>query len=56
MNSVHYTPQNDIPSELLQNLAQTLGWNTDISPITNEDFLTSIFGSKNKSHLFWISK
>ena len=24
MNSVHYTPQNDIPSELLQNLAQTL--------------------------------
>ena len=49
MNSVHYTPQNDIPSELLQNLAQTLGWNTNISPITNEDFLTSIFGTKNKS-------
>jgi hypothetical protein len=49
MNSVHYTPQNDIPSALLKNLAQTLGWNTNISPITNDDFLTSIFGTKNKS-------
>jgi len=49
MNSVHYTPQNDIPSALLQNLAQTLGWDTNISPITNDDFLTSIFGTKNKS-------
>ena len=45
MNSVHYTPQNDIPSALLQNLAQTLGWNTNISPITNEDFLSSVFGN-----------
>ena len=49
MNSVHYTPQNDIPSALLQNLAQTLGWDTNISPITNENFLTSIFGSEDKS-------
>ena len=49
MNSVHYTPQNDIPSELLKNLAQTLGWDTNISPITNTDFLSSVFGSKNKS-------
>lgn len=49
MNSVHYTPQNDIPSALLKNLAQTLGWDTNISPITNDDFLNSIFGTKNKS-------
>lgn len=49
MNSVHYTPQNDIPSALLKNLAQTLGWDTNISPITNDDFLSSIFGTKNKS-------
>jgi len=49
MNSVHYTPQNDIPSELLKNLAQTLGWDTNISPITNMDFLGSVFGTKNKS-------
>jgi hypothetical protein len=49
MNSVHYTPQNDIPSELLKNLAQTLGWDTNISPITNDDFLSSVFGTKNSS-------
>jgi len=49
MNSVNYTPQNDIPSELLKNLAQTLGWNNNISPITNDDFLSSVFGTKNKS-------
>ena len=49
MTSVHYTPQNDIPSELLKNLAQTLGWDTNISPITNDNFLSSIFGTKNKS-------
>ena len=49
MTSVHYTPQNDIPSALLKNLAQTLGWDTNISPITNDNFLSSIFGTKNKS-------
>lgn len=49
MNSVHYIPKNDIPSELLKNLAQTLGWNTNISQITNNDFLSSVFGTKNKS-------
>jgi hypothetical protein len=47
MNSVNYTVKNDIPSQLLKNLAQTLGWATNISPITNEDFLSSVFGQKN---------
>jgi len=47
MNSVNYNTGNDIPSQLLKNLAQTLGYNTDISPITNSDFLSSIFGQKN---------
>jgi|688.fasta_scaffold27412_2 hypothetical protein len=47
MNSVNYNTGNDIPSQLLKNLAQTLGWNTNISPITNDDFLNSIFGSGN---------
>jgi len=47
MNSVHYTVKNDIPSQLLKNLAQTLGWNTDISPITEDNFLSSVFGQKN---------
>jgi hypothetical protein len=47
MNSVNYNIGNDIPSQLLKNLAQTLGFNTDISPITNSDFLSSVFGQKN---------
>lgn len=45
MNSVNYTVKNDIPSELLKNLAQTLGWDTNISPITNDNFLSSVFGN-----------
>ena len=47
MTSVNYNVGNDIPSQLLKNLAQTLGWNTNISPITNDDFLSSVFGQKN---------
>jgi len=47
MNSVNYNVGNDIPSQLLKNLAQTLGWQTNMSPITNEDFLGSVFGEKN---------
>ena len=45
MNSVTYTPGNDIPSMLLKNLAETLGWSPNISPITNEDFLNSVYSS-----------
>lgn len=45
MNSVNYTIQNDIPSQLLKNLAETLGWKTNISPITDDDFLQSVFGN-----------
>ena len=47
MNSVNYNVGNDIPSQLLKNLAQTLGWNTKISPIAESDFLESIFGTDN---------
>jgi len=43
MNSVNYTVKNDIPSQLLQNFAQTLGWATNISPISETDFLNSVF-------------
>ena len=43
MNSVHYTVKNDIPSQLLKNLSQTLGWKDNISPISNEDLLSSVF-------------
>jgi hypothetical protein len=45
MNSVHYTVKNDIPSQLLKNLAQTLGWKDNISPISNEELLSSVFSS-----------
>ena len=42
MNSVHYTIKNDIPSQLLKNLAQTLGWTTNFSPISNEELLLGV--------------
>jgi hypothetical protein len=45
MTSVNYNPSNDIPSQLLANLSQTLGWSSNFSPITNEDFLSSVFGN-----------
>ena len=45
MNSVNYNTSNDIPSELLVNLSRTLGWSSNFSPITNEDFLSSVFGN-----------
>ena len=53
MNNVHYVVKNDIPSQLLKNLAQTLGWNTNISPITEQNLLDSVFtnGSNNFSGL-----
>jgi len=44
-NSVNYNVGNDIPSQLLVNLSQTLGWSANFSPITDEDFLGSIFGN-----------
>jgi hypothetical protein len=47
INSVNYNVKNDIPSQLLKNLAQTLGWSTNISPITSDDFLSSVFGTTN---------
>ena len=49
MNSVNYNVGDDIPSQLLKNLAQTLGWKINISPISNEDFLSSVFGQKNSN-------
>jgi hypothetical protein len=49
INSVNYNPENDIPNELLVNLAQTLGWNSNFSPIVNEDYLSTIFGNGAKN-------
>jgi hypothetical protein len=45
MNNVNYNIKNDIPSQLLKNLAMTLGWDTNISPITNDQLLDSVFGT-----------
>ena len=47
MTSVNYNVGNDIPSQLLRNLALTLGWSTNISPISNDEFLSSVFGQVN---------
>lgn len=48
MTSVNYNVGNDIPSQLLKNLAQTLGWSTNISPISNDELLSSVFGTPNQ--------
>jgi hypothetical protein len=48
VNSVNYNPGDDIPSQLLVNLSQTLGWQSNFSPITNDDFLSSVFGNTNE--------
>ena len=45
MNSVNYQVGNDIPSQLLVNLAQTLGVNTNISPINNDQLLEAVFST-----------
>ena len=50
MTSVNYNTGNDIPSQLLKNLAETLGWKTNISPISNESLLDSIFGTNQESN------
>ena len=47
MNSVNYIVGNDIPSQLLTNLAQTLGINTNISPINNDQLLDAVFSTTN---------
>jgi len=44
MTSVNYNIGNDAPSKLLVNLASTLGWNTNISPITNTPLIESLYG------------
>lgn len=48
MISVNYIVGNDIPSQLLKNLAQTLGINTNMSPITNDSLLETIFSTTNQ--------
>ena len=48
VNSVNYIVGNDIPSQLLKNLALTLGINTNISQISNESLLKSIFNTSSK--------
>jgi hypothetical protein len=47
MNSVNYVVGNDIPSGLLSNLAETLGWKTAISPITNDTLLNTVYTTTN---------
>lgn len=49
INSVNYIVEDDIPSQLLKNLSLTLGWNDNISPISNDNFLESIFNTKEGS-------
>lgn len=43
INSVNYTIKNDIPSQLLKNLSQTLGWVTNFSPISQDELLQAVF-------------
>jgi hypothetical protein len=47
MNSVNYTPKNDIPSQLLLNLGQTLGWEENFQFLTDQTLMESIFGNNS---------
>jgi hypothetical protein len=47
MNSVNYTPKNDIPSQLLVNLGQTLGWQENFQFLTDQTLIESIFGDNS---------
>lgn len=47
MNSVNYVVGDDIPSQLLTNLAQTLGIDNNISPVSNDDLLNNVFNTSN---------
>lgn len=49
INSVNYVVKDDIPSQLLKNLSMTLGWSDNISPISNDNFLESVFNTKEGS-------
>lgn len=49
INSVNYIVKDDIPSQLLKNLAETVGWDPNISMITKDNFLESIFGTKSNT-------
>jgi hypothetical protein len=49
INSVNYTVKDDIPSQLLKNLAETVGWDPNVSMITKDNFLESIFGNGKNS-------
>ena len=43
MVSVNYNVGNDVPSKLLINFAETLGWDTNISPIQSNSFLSTLY-------------
>ena len=45
MISVNYNVGNDVPSKLLVNFAETLGWGTNISPIQNDSFLSTLYST-----------
>jgi len=55
MNSVNYNVKNDIPSQLLKNLSATLGWEVNISPISEDAFLGSIFSLGGESQYSGLS-
>jgi hypothetical protein len=47
VTSVNYNVKNDIPSQLLKNLAQTLGWDQNAAPTNNKDFFNSVFNTSD---------
>lgn len=49
INSVNYNVKDDIPSELLKDLANTIGWSNNISPISDTDILSTIYNFNGSS-------
>jgi hypothetical protein len=54
MVSINYNVGNDVPSKLLTNVAETLGWKTNISPVQSDGFLSTLY-QQNSSNFPGIS-
>ena len=55
MTSVNYIVKDDIPSQLLTNLAETIGWNSSVSPISQKGVNSTVYNESLGSEFEGIS-
>jgi len=53
--SVNYIVKDDIPSQLLTNLAETIGWNSSVSPISQRGVTSTVYNESLSSDFEGIS-